>query len=263
MKTQLSTISNLVRFDRGVLGYLDLQTAMNEAVIATFQPALSPAGDRSALLLANILELAKLTTAAEIRVRENERLITLNRTSGETAFDECAKALNDHAIRYAERTLLLIANLKADLRRTQKTVQGVAELRTVHKNKDFSEALTEAKQVFLTNATQLNFTNNAEFAEIVELWDQTMEHASSHGLAGVFSKMSDALEEFVKRRCTAERGTSPASPLPWWKYVVIGLYIGAAAFAVFACFYWGGCTWVWPAISATAPWIFKIVEMGC
>jgi len=38
------------------------------------------------------------------------------------------------------------------------------------------------------------------------------------------------------------------------------LHLGVASFA---CFWWIACTWGWPAISATAPWIFKIIEMGC
>jgi len=97
----------------------------------------------------------------------------------------------------------------------------------------------------------------------LEIWDQTMALAQKEGVAGLLGAMAGSLEEFVSRRQTEERGTSPASPLPWWKYVVIAWYASSAVFAVIACFIWSGCSWVWDAIAKTAPWIFKIVEMGC
>jgi hypothetical protein len=242
-------------------------------------------GEKAQLMFANLLETAKFSTASEITVRQNERLIMLGRGNVTNAFDSSASVLNDQAIRHANRALKFVNDLREDLGSAptgavtryrmlpekesvetvpvQREVRGIFELRDVTKLPEFSDSLADAKEAFLTTALQLNFTNNREFVEILEIWDKTMALAHKEGTAGVLGAMAESLEQFVSRRNTEERGTSPASPLAWWKYIIIALYVGASVFAVIACFWWSACTWVWPAISATAPWIFKIVEMGC
>lgn len=274
-----------VRFDKGTTGFLDLFTQINQHQVAIFQPLLAPAGEQAKLLIANILDLAKFSTATEIKVRENERLMKLGRANLTKAFDPSAALLNQQAIRSAGRALKFVNQMRDELRQgpspageqyrilpekvsdTSAAVgnppRGISELRAIHNAPEFPAVLTDVKDAFLNSALQLNFTNNGEFVEVLEIWDTTMARAAKEGVAGVLSSMAELLEQFIARRNSEERGTSPASPLAWWKYVVIGLYIGTAAFAVFACFWWSACTWVWPAIAATAPWIFKIIEMGC
>jgi len=279
------TTDEFVRFDRGASGYLDMQAMLNQDQLAVFRPLLAPAGEQMELLLASILELSKFATACEIKVRENERLVKLGRLNETQAFDAVAASFNQQAIRYARRGLNITRQVKRGLDELETAASSsyhilpkeaaplgrdilqkdnpISRLREVHINPDFASALTDAKEAFLYNALRLNFTNNVEFVEILEIWDKSMDLAAKEGVRGLLNSMEESLDQFVARRMTDERGTSPASPLEWWKYVVIALYVGAAVFAVIACFWWSACTWVWPAISATAPWIFKIVEMGC
>ncbi len=277
------TTDNLVRFDKGVTGYLELQTTLNQEQMAVFHPLLAPAGEQMELLFANILELGKFATACEIKVRENERLMKLGRLNVPQPFDNAAASLNQQAVRFATRALNITRQAKTSLAEAapardagyrilpKETAESGAlqkeipllRLGDVHRATDFASALTDAKEAFLYSALQLNFTNNGEFTELLGIWDKTMEVASNQGVPGLLNSMEESLGQFAARRMTDERGTSPASPLPWWKYVVIGLYIGATAFAVFACFYWSNCTWVWQAIEKTAPWLFKIIENGC
>jgi hypothetical protein len=280
-----TTVNDVLRFDRSATGYLDLFGLMNQDQASVFQPILTSVGEKAQLMFANLLETAKFSTASEITVRQNERLIMLGRGNVTNAFDSSASVLNDQAIRHANRALKFVNDLREDLGSAptgavtryrmlpekesvetvpvQREVRGIFELRDVTKLPEFSDSLADAKEAFLTTALQLNFTNNREFVEILEIWDKTMALAHKEGTAGVLGAMAESLEQFVSRRNTEERGTSPASPLAWWKYIIIALYVGASVFAVIACFWWSACTWVWPAISATAPWIFKIVEMGC
>jgi hypothetical protein len=283
MNSATSSTEDLIRFDKGATGYLELFTRMNEEQLRVFQPILNPAGEKAQLMFANILEAAKFSTASEITVRQNERLMKLKRGNVPAAFDSTAAGFNQQAIRHAGRALRFVKELRAELQTTPSTTTpsfrmlpegesaqlgsprgpGIQALREAAKAPEFSEALADAKEAFLQNALQLNFTNNSDFVEVLEIWDETMDLAHKEGVSGVLGRVSDDLEKFVSRRNSEERGTSPASPLEWWKYVMIAVYIGAAVFGVVACFWWSACTWVWPAISATAPWIFKIVEMGC
>lgn len=280
-----SLSTDVMRFDRGVTGFLDLQTNLNREQLEIFQPFLTPAGEKVQLLFASILELAKFATASEISVRENERLMKLGRANLSQPLDASASTLNQQAIRYAERALRFVQDLDEEVRQpspraaatfhilpereggattpSPSEVRGVRELRDVHRLPDFPQALSDAKDAFLSSALQLNWTNNGEFTEVLEVWDKTTDLAFKEGVGGIFSSMAESLKQFAARRNTAERGTSPASPLEWWKITLIALYIGAAVFSVFACFAWSACTWVWSAISATAPWLYKIIELGC
>ena len=280
-----SVSTDVMRFDRGATGFLDLLTNMNREQLATFQPFLTPAGEKVQLLFASILETAKFATASEITVRENERLIKLGRGNLSTPLDASATTLNQQAIRDAERALRFVQDLDQEVRQSspraaadfrilpgkeggatlpsQPEVRGVRELRDVHRLPDFPHALSDAKEAFLSSALQLNWTNNGEFTEVLEVWDKTVDLGFREGVAGILTSMADSLKQFAARRNTEERGTSPASPLEWWKIALIALYIGAAVFSVFACFAWSACTWVWSAISATAPWLYKIIELGC
>lgn len=281
----IPTAENLIRFYGGADSYLESQSILNQEQIAVFHPLLAPAGYQMELLFANILDVAKFATACEIKVRQNERLLKLGRLKDSQAFDSVAASFNEQAVRFAGRALHLVRQAKTSMANApvsilpnyyilpkgpgaadQRTLQQetpLSKLSDVQKSADFPAALKDAKEAFLYNALQFNFTNNEDFTELLQIWDKTMDIASNQGVLGLFNSMEDSLNQFVSRRMTEERGTSPASPLPWWKYVVIGLYIGAAAFAVFACFFWGACTWVWGAISATAPFLFGIIDRGC
>jgi hypothetical protein len=285
MNTTVFPANDIIRFDRGTTGFLDLFTLINEDQARTFQPILAPAGEKAQLMFVNILEAAKFATASEITVRRNERLIRVGRGNLMTAFDWEASVLNHQAIRHASRALKYVNDLREELHsglagtRTpyrmlpekesaepltlRNEASAALKLRDVTRLPEFSDALADAKEAFLTNALQLNFTNNGDFVEVLEIWDQTMARTQKEGVAGLLGDMVETLEQFISRRQTEERGTSPASPLPWWKYVVIAWYASSVVFAVVACFIWSGCSWVWNAIATTAPWIFKIVEMGC
>jgi len=264
---------------------MELFTLLNSDQLNLFEPILRSAGDKARLMFSNVLEIGRFATASEITVRQNERLMKLGRDNITNAFDPSAAVLNNQAIRCATRALKFVNELRDDLRSPSETAgaefrilsQKIAQeragpqnepsplsgLRDVNRLPDFVNSLADAKEAFLRGVLELNFTNNDDFTEVLEIWDKTMTLAHKDGVAGVLGGMASSLEQFISRRNTEERGTSPASPLAWWKYVVIALYIGSAAFLVFACFYWGGCTWVWPAIAASAPWIFKIIDMGC
>jgi hypothetical protein len=282
--THAFSTSDTLRFDRGATGSLDLFTLMNHDQVRAFQPIWTPLGEKAQLMFVNFLEAAKFATASEITVRQNERLIKLQRSTQTSTFDSSASVLNDQAIRHASRALKFANELRDELRppaaaghpsfrmlpeesvepaAIRKESPGLLQLRDVNRVPEFSDALADAKEAFLINALQLNFTNNTEFVEVLEMWDKTTALAHKEGVAGVLGGMAESLEQFVSRRQTEERGTSPASPLPWWKYVLIAWYISSAVFAVIACFWWSGCTWVWPAIAATAPWIYKVIETGC
>lgn len=241
-----------IRYHKGVPGFLEFQALMNQDVLTTFGPLLEPLGKGATLFLANTLEMARYATASEIKVRENERLIKLQRRKLSSSFDSEAAELNQYAVHASVRALDALSNIEIDER-----------LVKVGSEKAMQTTFADARERFISALLEFNITNNPDFFEVVEIWEHAVKTFKKGGLAALRGHMQTQLREFAERRLTDERGTSPASPLPWWKYVLIAALIGAAIFAVVACFIWFGCSWAMSAVSAAAPWVFGIIDRGC
>lgn len=241
-----------IRYHKGVPGFLEFQALMNQDVLNTLSPLLEPLGRGATLFLANALEMARYATASEIKVRENERLIKLQRRKLSSSFDSEAAELNQYAVHASVRALDALRTIEID-----------KKLANVGGEKALQTTLTDAKERFISTLLEFNITNNPDFFEVVEIWDQAVKTFKKGGLTALSAHMQTQLKEFAGRRLTDERGTSPASHLPWWKYVLVAVIIGAAIFAVIACFVWSACAWAMPAVSAAAPWVFGIIDRGC
>lgn len=212
------------------------------------------------LFFANVLEAAKFATASEVAVRENERMSVAGTSKARIAFSGNARVFNRQSTRAAAKALRI-------LRKASKALDNpeapLARLKGFHREQDAREVLAEAKEAFVHGLSEYDFRKTSEFSEVLAIWEEVLGVLSKEGVRGLFSRMEKDLQKFVDLRGQADRGNKLHSPLPWWKYVIIAAYIGAAAFAVFACFYWGACTWVWGAISATSPWLKNMIDWGC
>ena len=245
-------VNELLRFHKGVPAFLDFQVRMNQDAFSALSPLLEPLGKNAQLLLQNVLEIGRSATACEIRVRENERLQLVTKAKLPATLDAYAQELNRHAVKSATRAV-----------NTVRTLDFPDQFAQSFDKAEIKELLSSAREQMVRSLSEFNFTNTGDFEETIEIWDQVALLAQTSGPAGLVKHLEGQLNEFAERRMTEERGTSPASPLPWWKYVVIGLLIAVSIFAVVACFVWFRCTYLSDAISGAAPWLFGVIDRGC
>ena len=251
---ECGTLDQVLRLQTGVRGYLDYQDLLNKQQYSTFGEIYRPANADLELLLANVLEAAKFATATEIKVRETQRLIAIGKSAAGTEYSTDAQEYNRQAMKMANRARTI-------LNRAREKWSKALPLEELDQA-GFLSTLTDAKESLTRSLVKFNLSVK-EFEEVLAIWDEVAATTSGKSQDKLFEYLDRNLERFVALRGEADRGTAAHSPLPWWKYVIIAVYIGAAIFAVVACFYWFACTWVWPAISATAPWIFGIIDRGC
>lgn len=256
MPLNVSDLDLVRRSHTGVRGFLDFQDASNADLRAAFAPMLQPAGHDLELFFVNVLEAGKFAVGAELKVRESQRLGAVGRLQGEEMAGPDVP-YNAEAVSSARRALLV-------LRRAEGSFGEVplAELRQVHREPGALRAVDEGKESLVQHLVKFNI-GNEDFQEVLDIWDENTKVASDRGAEGLLRSLDEQLERFIELRGEDDRGTRPHSPLPWWKYVVIATVIGAAVFGVFACFFWGACTWVWSAIAAVAPWVFGMIDRGC
>ncbi len=253
------TLDAALRLATGTRGYLDYQDALNRRVRAQFVEVLRPAGrdgERAALMVANLLDAGKFATAAELKVRETERLARVGRATGEVTFSGTAVRFNTQATRAARRAIELARESRERLGEGR-----LAELRQAGGD-ELGRAFDDAREALTQHLVKFNISAD-DFEETHKIWDEAARRGIEGGADGALAHVEESLQRFVELRGEEDRGTRPHSPLPWWKYVLIGAILAASVFAVIACFIWSGCSWVWSALGLVAPWVFGIIDRGC
>lgn len=254
MPVNAAELEVIRRSHKGLRGFLDLQDASNADLTAAFGPVLQRAGSDFQAHFANSLEAAKFAVAAELKVRESLRLAAVGQGQELSGSDV---PYNAQAVKTAERARRLIALTQGGFDR-----EPLVELREVHKDPEAVRAIADAKGALTQHLAKFNI-GVEDFKEVLDIWDESAKIASESGVEGLLANMDTQLGEFITVRGEDDRGTRPHSPLPWWKWVIIAWAISSAVFAVIACFWWGGCSWVWALIGAAAPWIFGMIDRGC
>jgi hypothetical protein len=253
-------LDSALRFQQGVRGYLDFQDKLNASVYEAVSPILAPAEAGLDLLFANVLEAGKFATAAELKIRETDRLAIVGRADTEAGFTGTAVAFNDSAQRAAGRALRLAQDAERAL-----AAGGtrIAELANVHRDANAQVAIDDARESITQGLVKFTSLSPEDFQEVQSIWDDVSSRAKGQGVGEVLRFVGSQLEEFTSRRAQPDRGTGEHSPLPWWKYVLIASVLGAAVIAVVVCFWWFACTWILQALPLVAPWVFGLIDRGC
>lgn len=247
-------LNTTFRFQRGATGFLDYQTRANNHLRQAFAPLTERFDPSFGLFLENLMQLGTYATACEIQVRENEKAIAFGRKLGDSAYSGVAVDYNEAAIKAASRA-------RHFLKEALQVVDGpTSPVWAAFSGGDAKEAIAEARKVMFQQLVEINIKPD-DFEEVMKIWSEVTESASSADNLG--SYLDESIAKFLELRADDDRGNRPHSPLPWWKYVLIGAIIGAAIFGVVACFVWFACSWIGPVLGALAPWVFGIIDRGC
>ncbi|GLZ77070.1 hypothetical protein Afil01_18770 [Actinorhabdospora filicis] len=247
MSDLIRELDQLLALQTGVRGYLSYQDGMNRRMAEEFAPILKPTESQAGLLLVNLMNAGKFAVACELKVRENERDTIYTGGSRDDEYAGTAVEFNEQCVRSLERARYILRGLPKALQELPRPDD---------------EVIADGRTAMFRTLAKFNIMP-PEFAEVIKIWEETVAPARRGGVPAIFATLDQNLETLIGLRTRADRGNEAHSPLPWWKYVLIAVIIGAALFAIFACFYWGACTWVWPALALVAPWVFGIIDRGC
>jgi hypothetical protein len=124
------------------------------------------------------------------------------------------------------------------------------------------QALALARSSFATELAQQDMTQ-VEFAEVLAEWDKHAQKVSSGAFSAVLDDLDGSLSQLRDARNSPTRGREPASPLPFWKILLVAVTIGIALGVVIACFVWFGCVWIMGFLAWYAPSLGWVIAMGC
>jgi hypothetical protein len=259
-EVDFGALDQIIATQQGVRGWLDQQDKLNRRLRGRFAEVLAPTEAQLDLAVANVLEAGKFATATEIKAREDERQALLGRGGRREGLPPTAAQFHEQANKSAQRALNII---RAASERLDDPGSPLTQIRRVHEDPDAKAAVEDARVSFLQAFVKFNRLEPENFSEVNAIWDEVVPIALNEGVEGLLNYTQRNLDDFLSVRAEDDRGNRPHSPLEWWKWVLIAVILAAGVFAVIACFWWFGCTWVWEAISAIAPWVFGIIDSGC
>ena len=102
--------------------------------------------------------------------------------------------------------------------------------------------------------------------ETREVWDEYVrarEVVDAEGMSGLIKYFGSKIDELTKARTSLEKGREHASPIPWWKIVLIAVALVVSIGSVIYCYKKRDCKWVWSMIKAIGGAVYEIVKAGC
>jgi hypothetical protein len=243
----------------GVRGYLEYQDSMNRRAHDALSEVIRPVDPDLYLLGVSVLEAGKWATAAEIKVRENERKARIGAVARGAEFSGTAPTFNGHAIQSANKG---VGFARAAGERLSQAEGPMAQLRDAHHMPEAEQTLAEAREALIESTIYSNISAD-EFEELLTVWDQQASIFSREGVEGTIRKVERDLEGFIAARGQADRGTGPGSPWPRWKKILVASVLGITVFVVVACLITSGCIWILLAVALLSLAMLAILAAGC
>jgi hypothetical protein len=102
--------------------------------------------------------------------------------------------------------------------------------------------------------------------ETSEIWNEYVtarKTVDTDGMGGLIKHFSSKIDQLIEARTDLSKGRKEASPLPWWKIVIIAGAIAVSIAAVAYCYKKQDCKWVWDVVKAIGGWLWNLLRSGC
>ena len=95
--------------------------------------------------------------------------------------------------------------------------------------------------------------------EVLAVIDRVTDELRGGGFEGLQAFTDSQLVEFDRvLRADRDWGREEHSPLEWWEWTLLAVLIAGSVFAIIACFWWSGCSWVRAALAGACDTIAVI-----
>jgi hypothetical protein len=247
-------LNNLFRYQLGASGFLECQETVNRVALERFTEMLSPAELRFELVVQDVLDMGQFATAAEIQVRENQKLEAIGLFYGPGHFSGIAVDFHNQSIQAAQRARTYLRDVREQIDDPSNAFFEAFGA------EDTRAAFREARGYFGRSLAHFNIKRE-EFSEVLEIWDEV--EAASGDAEGLFRYFDYQLEGFIARRQEPTRGNEPHSPFAWWKWFIIAAALCIIATAIAACYIYYECRGVDGIIYLGALAVTAIILSGC
>src|ERR1700736_6996995 len=124
------------------------------------------------------------------------------------------------------------------------------------------QALASSRANFAQLLTQEDL-HVPDFQEVLATWDSQLSQVTASGFSGLLEHLEASTAQLKEVRTLPNRGRQLASPLPFWKIILIACTILVSLGAVIVCFVWFGCVWIMAYLAWYAPSVSAVIAMGC
>jgi hypothetical protein len=194
---------------------------------------------------------------SEILHRKSERSEALGVTKGVGDYYEKLSLLhNTQGLRRLQRANKAVAKaiqMFPNVLKKEDELVSEAEMKEILKDYD----------VMLKNEILEMDITAQESKEVWEEYDKTRKVVDAKGMSGLVGYFGEKLTELEKARTDLSTGRKPASPLPYWKIIVIAAALVISIASIVYCYKKKDCKWVWDMVKAIGGALFQMLKAGC
>jgi hypothetical protein len=102
--------------------------------------------------------------------------------------------------------------------------------------------------------------------EAQEIWNEYLtarKTVDQNGMSGLLNLFATKMDDLIEARRNLDKGREPASPLPWWKIVVVAAALVVSIGSVIYCYKKQDCKWVWAMVKAIGGATYETLKRGC
>jgi len=207
--------------------------------------------------IALVFSAAESFVNSEILHRKVERAIALNLPKGVSEYYENMSQLhNSQGLRRLQRAAKAV---KKAVEMYPNVIKKEDELVS---EKEMREIIRDYDEMLKNQLFEMDITSG-ETKEIWSEYDKARKIVDSKGMSGLIEYSGERISGLEKLRKDLATGRKNASPLPWWKIVLIAIALVVSIGSVIYCYKKQDCKWVWNMVKAIGGALYETLKAGC
>jgi hypothetical protein len=128
--------------------------------------------------------------------------------------------------------------------------------------KEMKEILDDYDAMIKNEIFEMDLTAD-ETNGILNEYGKARKVVDSKGMSGLIEYAGSKIDDLIEARTDLKKGRREASPLPWWKIVLIAVVLAVSIGSVVYCYKKQDCKWVWDMVKAIGGALWETLKAGC